>query len=320
MFEIDYINNFIKGFKKSKDQINKPFESDCEILKFGNKLMGITIDDFAKKEDFFDDNNLYNLGENLAIATISDLFASGCTPKFYLHSIVNPKNNSKFALKISQGIKEVLELCDTFLIGGDIGTSKRWRYNGVAIGEFKNEPITRIMPKKFQNLWVTGTLGGMNLNAYKKKFKNNLNLRLKESKYIKEKALACIDTSGGLMESLWTLFVLNPKMRFYIDSSKIPYHKSVIDFCDQTKTPIEAFILAGVGEYELLFSADKDKNFINATNIGYIESADLSEFYWNNKIIKDSPPNAREFRFKIKYLYELKKYINKNLKHTRCKS
>ena len=264
MFEKDLIESITTNFKKSKDQLNTLYESDCEILKLGDKTIGLSMDEFSAKEDFFDDTDLFSLGKNLAIATIHDLLIAGCTPSFYMHSIVSPKHSPHFAGTLSQGIRTILDECRMYLVGGDIGTSDIWRYTGLAIGDFYSEsPISRIFPKKPQTLWVTGTLGGINVNAlikiindiksrsffwktliniYSKiiskpgyisrNFKlNSLVFRFNEFKYLRKFILGGIDTSGGFMESMYLLSTLNPNMAFYLDPSRIPYHDSVIHLC-----------------------------------------------------------------------------------------
>ena len=249
MHEYDYINSIIKNYKRSPFQKNNPFESDAEIVNINGHLYGFTIDEFSYEEDLFDDKDLFKLGKNLAICTISDIFASGCEPRFYMHSIVATRNNLDFCNGISKGIQHVLSKCRCFLIGGDCGQSSNWRYTGVAIGDFvNNKPITRRIPLKEQNLWITGTLGDANLSAYIGALTPEFELRLSEAETIRKYANSCIDTSGGFMESLWLLHELNPKVSFHINSSAIPLDKAVLEFCKNSTIPLEAFLFGGAGE------------------------------------------------------------------------
>ena len=306
MREMDYINSFIKYYKSSSCQKNRPFECDAEIVEINGQLFGFTIDEFSYEEDLFDDKDLIKLGKNLAISTISDLFAAGCAPIFYMHSIVTPRNNPEFAQDISKGIQDILGKCGCFLIGGDLGSSEKWRYTGVAMGNFINsKPISRIIPANEQNMWVTGTLGDSNLSAFTGSSTPDLDLRINEAEIIRKHANSCIDTSGGFIESLWTLRLLNPSLTFYVNPSKIPYDKHVLEFCNNSSIPKEAFLFGGAGEYELLFTTDTNIEIENVTKIGIVKASGSSQIFWGDKEIKLTPPDAREFVSKELYIQHI---------------
>ncbi len=311
MREIDCINSFINNYRRSSEQKNKPFESDAEIVDINGQLYGFTIDEFSNEEDLFDDNDLFRLGKNLVIATISDLLASCCVPMFYMHSIVVPKNDPDFATGISIGIQDALTRCGCFLIGGDMGQSENWRYTGVALGIFiDNKPITRIIPTKEQNLWITGTLGDANLSALTGISTPEFELRINEAEIIQKVANSCIDTSGGFMESLWTLRMLNPKLSFHVYPTSIPFDKKVLYFCKESSIPKAAFLFGGAGEYELLFATDTNIEISNATKIGFVKPSANSQIYWGNKEIKSPPPDAREFESKELYIQNIIESVN----------
>ncbi len=310
MSEVNLIKSITQGFKRFPDQKNDLFTSDVEIIEVGNKLMGITIDEFSEMDDFFSTESLSELGRNLAIASLSDVLVSGCTPTFYLHSIVLPNDNQDFALEISKGISDVLDQFDTYLIGGDIGLDNKWRYTSTAIGLFQgNDPITRVLPKKKQSLWISGPLGHINLNAYTNKFINKLNYKKEDAKTIRKYALGSIDTSGGFMDSLWTLSMVNPGFKFSIFPEEIPYHQSVLNFCNQQKIPVEAFLLGGAGEYEFLFTTEEDIEIPNAFKIGQVDYTDETIIDWGHYIISNPPPSPRSFSSKEEYLIKIQEYL-----------
>ena len=85
--EIDFINAITKILPKSSLQLNRPFESDAEILDFNGTKLLLNVDEFSK-EDMFRDHNPYVLGWNIAIGGISDILATGALPHFYAHSMV----------------------------------------------------------------------------------------------------------------------------------------------------------------------------------------------------------------------------------------
>ncbi|MBI9017715.1 MAG: hypothetical protein JEZ07_10705 [Phycisphaerae bacterium] len=306
MHEIDCINSILKNFKRSPDQKNDPFQSDAEILDINGELFGITMDEFSSGEDMFDVDDLFKLGKNLAVATISDLLAVSCTPAFFMHSIVYPADNHNFAPGIAAGIKNILDQCNCFLIGGDLGQSASWHYTAVVFGTFKTcKPTTRIIPHHQQDLWITGTLGDANLSALTGLPTPEFELRLEQADMIKQCANACIDTSGGLIESLWTLKDLNPGISFYINSESIPYDKSVLDFCAKEEFPKEAFLFGGAGEYELLFTTDFAIEIAGCRKIGTIKPTGKSQLFWDNKPINKPPADPREFINREQYIQKI---------------
>ena len=104
MDEKKIIEKIIGKFEKSHLHLNNFYESDAEVFDHrGNKML-FTMDEFSS-EDLFREVNPVQLGKNLAIATISDIFASGGDPMFYAHSMSVPKNWSEdFILNLSSGI------------------------------------------------------------------------------------------------------------------------------------------------------------------------------------------------------------------------
>ncbi|MCD4745255.1 MAG: hypothetical protein K8R58_03045, partial [Bacteroidales bacterium] len=118
------INNFLSQLPKSSQHINDFFESDAEIIDFGSKQMLFTTDEFSG-EDMLRDDDPYMLGWNMAVCTISDILASGGTPKFYAHSVQVSKNwDHSYIENFSKGIADVLNLSGAAFIGGDLGMSK----------------------------------------------------------------------------------------------------------------------------------------------------------------------------------------------------
>jgi thiamine monophosphate kinase len=114
-------------------------------------------------------------------------------------------------------------------------------------------PITRVIPSEPQTLWVTGDLGDANVAALSGSPTPRFELRLREAEFIRSSATACIDTSGGLFDALWMLHVLNPGMRLEVDIDKVPMAAGVTDAARSIGFPVEAALLGGAGEYELLF-------------------------------------------------------------------
>jgi thiamine-monophosphate kinase len=256
MTEYDIIRSFSQHFKRSNEQQNGLFESDAELIKIGDQLWALTMDEFTPEEDLFTSENPVALGANLAVATLSDLFASGADPVWYMHSVSFAKSvDSEFIEGLSKGINSVVDEVGCSVCGGDMGCAVTWRYCGFAMGHvLNNRPLTRKIPNEPQSLWVTGSLGDANLAALSGSATPCFELRYDESKVIRSLATACIDTSGGFFDSQWMLHELNPGLRLEIDLDCIPYASGLRETAASAGFPIQAALLGGAGEYELLFS------------------------------------------------------------------
>jgi len=267
MDEYAFIKGLAAKFSRSRAQRNKLFECDSEILELGNSLWGLTMDEFSQAEDLFSSESPEKLGANLAVATLSDLLAAGATPAFFMQALVLPRDvDSAFAEGLAEGIARTLEKAGCHLCGGDLGTADAWRYTGFAMGPISSgKPLTRILPETEQRLFATGSIGDANLAAFTKGATPQFELRTAEGEFIRKSATGCIDTSGGLLDALWTLKILNPSLRFDVALERIPYCKGLESFSAATGIPKEAALLGGAGEYELLFCSGKDSASIPDT-------------------------------------------------------
>ena len=308
MREKTIIDNILGKFKRSEDQLNEAFECDAEIVKTAGSVIAVTMDEFSN-EDMFGRSDLSVLGSNMAIAVLSDLFACGATPKFFIHAIVLADGEKdSFAEELSTGISNVLEKAGCSLIGGDLGCGEKWRYTATAIGELDGEKyISRKLPLIEQDLWVTGTLGDANLAALSEENILVFELRENEADYIRENALACIDTSGGFIDSLWTLSEVNPCVVFDIQTDKLPFDHNVLAFCKEHGVPSQAFLFGGAGEYELIFTLPAGiVPDIVATKIGSVRISDEPGIFFNTSgnvaKLECAPPCAREVVDKVEYI------------------
>ncbi|MFO7536189.1 MAG: AIR synthase related protein [Kiritimatiellia bacterium] len=255
MNEWAMIREMAARFRRSPDQANALFESDAELVAIGGETWALTLDDFSPQEDLFSLDSPELTGANLATATLSDLLAAGADPAFYMQAVSLPHDVSNAVIRgLMDGVRSVLDRAGCFLCGGDTGLSDPWRYCGFAMGPAA-APLTRRLPTLPQALWITGQLGDANLAAFRNEPPPPFELRLSESRLLRAHATACMDTSGGLMESLWTLHSLNPGMRWDLDLAAIPLAPAVLAFTQASDIPSVAALLGGAGEYELLAMA-----------------------------------------------------------------
>lgn len=247
---------------KSKAQLNRLHESDAEIVKFGQKDLLVTMDEFSQ-EDMLREHDPYNLGWNLAVGAISDILASGGRPLYYAHSMTINKNWTEDYIKaFSRGLSAVLRKANTSFIGGDFGQSEIWRYTAMCLGEPIHKPVLRSQAQEGDLLYLTGEVGAGNLEAVLqlyahkpvlgaiiKKVKNCFQLRIAESILVSKYATSCIDTSDGCFNALNTLAELSHKG---YEVSRLPYLKYGLMAAELMRLPKTMLFLGECGEYELL--------------------------------------------------------------------
>ncbi|MCX6344154.1 MAG: AIR synthase related protein [Armatimonadetes bacterium] len=301
MSEYDIIRSFSKAFARSPLQQNAIFSSDAELIHIGDQLWALTMDEFTPEEDLFTSDNPEMLGWNLAVATISDLFAVGAAPFWFMHAVSLPKSvDESFVSKLALGISNVLAKAECSLCGGDFGCADVWRFCGFAMGQVQGgKALTRLAPAEPQTLWVTGNLGDANLAALTNSPTPRFELRLTEAEFIRRHATACIDTSGGFFDALWLLHDQSPKLCFEIDLDRLPLAPDVIQTASSAGFPVEAALLGGAGEYELLFTLPEavESPDIEATCVGKVHPSNNSGIFLSRNgehtQMTDPPPCPR---------------------------
>jgi thiamine monophosphate kinase len=309
MREIETIRAVRALFPASPRQKNAPFACDAELLDLHGELYGLSMDEFSAEEDLFPVAPPETLGRNLAVAVIADILAAGCRPEFYLHAMVEPPDAEGFSPALARGVQAVLAACGCFLLGGDMGKSRRtgaWRYTGFAFGRVAGAgPLTRVLPSRPQALWITGDVGDGNLCALLGAMPA-FELRLAEAGAIQGEALSCMDTSGGLAESLLLLRRLNPAHRIDIAPDAVPYADGAVRAAQAAGLPVEGFAFGGAGEYELLFTTDENAEADCATRIGTVRpDAGGGGVFWGPRRMPDALPDARSFRTLEEYAEHL---------------
>lgn len=260
MNEHELIRMIAGRLPRSRDQLNQVFECDAELVRIGDQVWGLTMDDFSPEEDLFSSGDPAALGANLAVATLSDLLAAGAEAKFFMHAMSFPRDEERaFFEAFIDGIRAVLETAGCAFCGGDLGTAATWRYGGFAMGPIVSaRPLTHRMPAEPQTLWVTGELGDANLAALLGRPTPSFQLRLKEAEVIRKHATACIDTSGGFLDAVWVLHAMNPELGISVHADRISLAAGIREAAAMAGIPAETALVGGAGEYELLFATPAD--------------------------------------------------------------
>jgi len=270
--EEEIINLFSGRLRRPEGQLNGPFEADAEVVPFNRGLMAFSVDEFTEADDFFSSLQPETLGWNLAVATVSDLLATGSDPALFSHACTVPDSFDRaFLDDFAGGIALALESVGASFIGGDLSWGETWRYVGVAMGTVSLPGLmmrNRLAPG--DSVYVTGTIGEGNQAAFLAMmrqeqgeqilqqlpsglFAPRFECRLEESREIRRYASCCIDTSDGLARSLDALEAVND-CAMVIDASAVPYGEDAASLAGRFDMPGEILALAGAGEYELLFS------------------------------------------------------------------
>ncbi|MCK5462895.1 MAG: hypothetical protein KAI95_07750, partial [Bacteroidales bacterium] len=266
---------------------------------------------------------------------ISDILASGGDPQFYAHSLsVDETWDPGYLDSFATGIADLLKKSGASFIGGDTGTSEKWHYTGIALGN-ADKPITRKGTAPGDVIYLTGEIGAGNLEAGLKHYSNKpllgklirsyktiLPLRLPESRLIREYASCCIDTSDGVLNALVSISEIN-NIGVIIDM--LPFISPGLIACKLLSRSKLCLFAGEGGEYELLFSISKlnEKRFMSATKKGGFTFYRLGEVTSGRTInvlqdgkkldFSDFDISARSFNSINDYLEKLDNYLSRKI-------
>ena len=295
--EEDLIRKMSTLLPRSRNQLNQLYEADCEMIQADGRTMLFNIDEFSQ-EDHLREHHPYSLGRNMAIGTLSDIFAAGGIPQYYAHNLVVLKKWSQdYILKLVEGVASVLHQCQCSFIGGDLGISDNcWRYTGTVIGQTHNKPIKRSGAQVNDAIYVTGPIGAGNLEALLKIYAQKgimgkmigptqFKLRQKESQLIAQYATSCIDSSDGLFNAVSQLASCSEVGFTLCDLPFMPRARWAARL--KKLSPL-LLALAEAGEYELVFTINpQDEANLLASKfhrIGTITAQNRKIIYQNKTI------------------------------------
>lgn len=275
--EIDFIKQITSNYKAHPLQLNRTMEADAEIID----CKGHSADYLIVKTDGLHEEisqqlyeDPYLIGWMSVTVVISDLAAVGSEPLGLLLSLQIPDNISTIWLReFQRGVRQACDAYHTYIIGGDTNISLLTSINATGIAVVKyNKPMLRktIIPGDL--IYCTGKLGLGNAYAYEKYFDRSIKVeykplaRLQESRFLKNFAHSCIDTSDGLFPALSVLSQLNGVgFKFKFPCKDLLCEQSN-EVAEKTGLPAWIFLAGPHGEYELLYSipAANQKQFEQA--------------------------------------------------------
>ncbi|MBU1109334.1 MAG: hypothetical protein KKB51_21825 [Candidatus Riflebacteria bacterium] len=325
MDEFKTIRAIAGAFERSPVQQNALFESDAEVFTIGSTRLAITTDEFCEEEDGFRSTNIEQLGWNLAVATLSDLIATGADPAFFLHVLGLPEADSgSFSHELMQGVSSALKQTSCYLLGGDTSCGEHWRYVGTAIGTFAGEPLFRTTKADRLLLYTTGSFGDGNLSALNAAYQAKFELRHDFMRRTRPYLGFGMDSSDGLRNTLVTLCMVNPGYKITATADKVSVHPDVAAFCKSSGMPPQGFLLGSGGEYELVIGVhpDQQKAFEQACQpgevacIGSFEKSDQPGLFWQ-KTSEDAVRPDIAMQIDPRFEKDREAYVNEILEITR---
>lgn len=247
----------------------------------------ITTDTLVAGTHFLPSAPAHSIGYKALAVNLSDIAAMGGTPKWFTLALTLPENDEKWLQEFSEGLAECASRHKVQLIGGDL-TKGPLTITITAIGALiKSKKVTRSGANPGDGIFVTGDLGlpaGIltQIFANNNKLPDTLNLDEENNKLYYPKprteiaieltdyATAMIDISDGLLADL-NHILDSSKVSANIYYHKLPVSKQLKKILPMaSKEDLEAYVLTGGDEYELLFTAPishKERLINNKYNI-----------------------------------------------------
>ena len=250
---------------------------DCAYLKDLNIVItqDSLVEDVHFKKEYC---TPYQLGYKSVMVNLSDVAASGATPKYITVSLSLPSNIDKnFISKFYNGCKTACA-DEVKIVGGDITGSDKIFISVCAIGKVDNQNISsRANAQIGQKVVITGNSGssaaGLRMlieskNCTNKFVKSHLEpvAQIEFGKLMGEKIkckYAAMDTSDGLMDALSTI-AQESGVLLNIDFKKIPYDKDLEQYENW-----EDMVLYGGEDYQIVATVPQD--FEYGIEIGSVE-------------------------------------------------
>ena len=287
ILENKVINELISVFERSPMQLNKPHESDAEIIQLNDiSILAVTTDSISEEisAGLYDDP--YLIGWMIVTVNMSDLAAVGASPSGILISEIIPKNFSDEKVsELQRGISDACRAYNTFVLGGDTNEGEKLVPTGTAIGIInREEPLTRLGCEPGDILFSSGKLGSGNAFAISKlvsQMHTYINYKpfaqIKNCNVIGKYASCCMDTSDGFISTVDQLTRLND-VGFEMGSDWLnAIDDTALKYVRDINIPAWLLLAGQHGEFELIFTIPKKfkKSFLKEALLNRFEPIEL---------------------------------------------
>ena len=162
MDEFKLINKIKQTYYRNASLI-KGIGDDAAVFKQTNQSILTAVDTFVENIHFIKDKTMSTkqLGYRCLAVNISDLAAMGAVPRFYLVSVVIPRNWEELdVLNAFDGLSQLAKKHQMDLIGGDTVSGDTFVLSVTVIGYADEEKVRYRSDAKVDDIvFVTGTLG-----------------------------------------------------------------------------------------------------------------------------------------------------------------
>ena len=266
--EVAWIDKLIAGFKSPENRLNKPHESDSELISLpGNKhLLAVSTDTIFEEIQSGLYRDPFQIGWMTVTVNVSDLAAVGASPVGILLSEGIPKTlDPDFIERMQEGIARASEVYGIPILGGDTNQTNELYMGGTALGHIEDACyMKRSGCKPGDSLFTTAKAGigsccsfSLINNSYECTYLPKA--RVQEGMMIRNYSDACIDTSDGLIAGIDQLI---RSSKIGIDLQVSPRDilcEDALAISERYNLPDWIFLNGPHGDFELLFSVSDAK-------------------------------------------------------------
>jgi thiamine-monophosphate kinase len=302
--ELALLEQIRKNFSEKSGNVLVGIGDDAAVVKPVNMQLLVTTDMMVEGVHFdLRFSTPYQLGFKLISANVSDIYAMGGRPFYFLLNIAANKNTAKgFIDMLFKGVKDAMHMYRTCLIGGDLSAAEKGMYFSATLIGYARKSIKRAGAKIGDRIYVTGTLGdsacGLELL---KKMKRPSPLEMRRSAQALSNEISGSGLSWKMLEPLLRRHLLpvarNPERYVHAATAMIDISDGLLidltRLCDESRVGARLYeeniplspglkkaasylgispltlSLSGGEDYELLFTAPPRKK-VKAIYIGDI--------------------------------------------------
>jgi len=168
-----FVDRLVRGFTRSPGQINRPHESDAELVRLpGSELvLAVTVDQIVEevRAGLYDDP--YLLGWMTVAASASDLAAVGAAPLgVVIGHVLRPDTSDAALDALQRGIADAANAAGLPVLGGDTAFDSAASTSATAFGVVAGgAAMTRRGAAIGDRLFATGPLGSGSVFAWAKR-------------------------------------------------------------------------------------------------------------------------------------------------------
>jgi thiamine-monophosphate kinase len=299
--ELALIEILRKRFRKKPRRLVLGIGDDSAVIRTDKDRNVLLTTDMMVEGVHFDFRwtTPFQLGFKLVSVNVSDIYAMGGKPEFFLLNFAAPGNTDvAFFSRLFDGIKKAANVYALSLVGGDVSSSDKVVLSATVTGH-ASRVLRRKGAKPGDRIYVSGFLGdaacgleimkrikrpveierdkkagfGLEWTAALPLIRRHLMPRAVRPDPFIGKARAMIDVSDGLLIDLSRL-CRESGVGAVIYAERIPVSGALRKAAAYLGVDADEMALAGGEDYELLFTAREDKE-IRAFCIGEIVSSGM---------------------------------------------